>query len=276
MTTDLVSQATATPSDAIARLGAERALRLTEEYIAVISHELRTPLGAVTNWARVLQKSPGDRDTVLRAAQAIERSARLQARLVDDLFDVSRMIVGKMELVRTELDLDDVVRSCLTTIGHSADAKRITVTYLASAKVHIHADERRVQQVIVNLLTNAVKFTPDEGRVSIQLSRSHDQAVIRIVDNGCGFAPDLLPRIFERFWQADNSAARPSDGLGLGLDIVRTIVELHGGTAQAQSAGPGQGATFTIRLPCCGQSSIAPGRPGPEAVAALQAARPAS
>jgi signal transduction histidine kinase len=258
VTTDPVSWATATPTDATAHLGAERALRLIEEHIAVISHELRTPLSAVMNWSRLLQKSPGDRDTVLRAAEAIERSARFQARLVDDLFDVSRMIVGKMELVRTEFDLDDVVRSSLMTIGHSANAKRIAVTYLCSEKVLIHADERRVQQVIVNLLSNAVKFTPDGGSVSIELSRSQDQAVIRVADSGCGFALDVLPRIFERFWQADSPATRPSGGLGLGLDIVRTIVELHGGTAQAESSGPGQGATFTIRLPCCGEAPVLP------------------
>lgn len=269
MTTDLVPQATATPSDAIPRIGAERALRLTEEYVAVISHELRTPLSAVMYWAQLLQKSPGDRDNVLRAAQAIERSARLQTHLVNDLVDVSRMSVGKMKLSRTELDLDDVIRSCLTSIAHSADAKRITVTYLASKRLRIHADARRVQQVIVNLLTNAVKFTPDEGRVSIQLNRLLDQAEIRIIDSGCGFSPEILPRIFERFWQADNSAARPSDGMGLGLNIVRTIVELHGGTAQAHSDGPGQGATFTIKLPCYGRAV-------PISAETVQATRPAS
>lgn len=249
-----VPEAAASLSERAARLGAERALRLTEEYIAVVSHELRTPLSAVINWAQVLCESPYDRDTVFRAAQAIERNARLQARLVDDLLDVSRIIVGKMELAKTDFDLNDLVRSSLTTIAHSAEAKRITVKYLASGEVRIHADERRLQQVIVNLLGNAVKFTPDQGCVGIQLSCQGANAVIRVADTGCGFAPDLLPRIFQRFQQAGSDARERSGGLGLGLNIVQSIVELHGGTVQAQSAGPGQGAAFTVRLPCRGST----------------------
>lgn len=239
-----------------AHLNHEQAQRLAEEYVALVGHELRTPLSAVMSWARVLQKAPGNRDTVLRAAQAIERNARMQAQLVEDLLDVSRVRAGKMELLKTDFDLDDVVRSSLATIEHSAGAKRIEVNYLASEQVRIHADERRLQQVIVNLLANAVKFTPEEGSLSIRLGKQAGQAVVRVADTGCGIAPDLLPCILQRFRQADDAGARRSCGLGLGLNIVKSIVELHGGTAQAQSAGPGQGAAFTIRLPCCGAAPI--------------------
>jgi signal transduction histidine kinase len=227
----------------------ERAQRLADEAVAMISHELRTPLGAISHWAQVLQRAPGDQQTVLRAAEAIERNVRLQARLVDDLLDMSRINAGKLELARSELDLDEVIQASLATVEHAAGAKRIRLRCQASEPLRLRADARRLQQVLVNLLTNAIKFTPNEGQVSIRAGRQGPHAVVRVADSGQGIAADLLPFIFERFQQA-KAAEQRHGGLGLGLHIVKSLVALHGGSVHAESAGPDRGAEFTVRLPC--------------------------
>jgi signal transduction histidine kinase len=228
----------------------ERHQRLTEEFIATVIHELRTPLGAMANWAQLLKNTPGDRDTVVRAAAAIGRAVRLQAQLVDDLLDVSRIIAGRMELATGELDLDEVIRASLEVVQHAADAKRISLRYLAAVEpLRIRADARRLQQVLVNLFTNAIKFSADEAIVSIRLGRRGAHAVIRVADSGRGISAELLPCIFERFRQA-GTAPGQEGGLGLGLNIVKNLVELHGGSIEVESAGLGRGAAFTVRLPC--------------------------
>ncbi len=226
-----------------------RAQQLAEEAVALVSHELRNPLGVVAQWAQVLQRAPDDRQTVLRAAAAIERSVRLQVRLVDDLLDMTRIVAGRMELAPTELDLEEVVQASLAAVEHVAAAKRIRLRCEASESLTVRGDARRLQQVLVNLLTNAIKFTPGEGTVSIRLGRHGRHAVIRVADSGQGIAAELLPFIFERYRQAKAAEGRQG-GIGLGLHIVKSLVELHGGSVSADSAGPGRGAEFTVRLPC--------------------------
>jgi signal transduction histidine kinase len=226
-----------------------RAQQLAEQAVALVSHELRTPLGAVAQWAQVLQRAPDDRQTVLRAAAAIERSVRQQVHLVDDLLDMTRIVAGRMELAPTELDLDDVVQASLTAVKYTAVAKRIRLRCETSQSLRVRGDARRLQQVLVNLLTNAIKFTPDDGKVSIGLGRQGRHADIRGADSGQGIVAEMLPLVFERYRQAKAAEGRES-GIGLGLHIVKSLVELHGGSVGAYSAGPGRGAEFTVRLPC--------------------------
>ena len=235
------------PTKRAPRLNADQVRYLTDEHLAVVGHELRTPLSAILNWVQVLQKSPTDQDIVTRSAEAIERNARLQALLVNDLVDISRINVGRIKLKRANCDLDHLLRSTLLAAEQDVRAKRIRVNYVASGRVFVHADERRLQQVMTNLMDNAIKFTPIEGTITVALCLRTGSAVLTIADSGCGFAPSLSSRLFEKFHQADDTAQR--EGLGLGLYIVKNIVELHGGTITAHSAGPGEGATFTVRLP---------------------------
>jgi signal transduction histidine kinase len=232
----------------VAALDAERALRLAEEQIAVVSHELRTPLSAILNWVQLLQKFPADQEAVKRSAAAIERSVRMQAQLVNDLLDVSRMARGKIELTKKRCAVDDVIRTSLKAVEDAARAKRIIVDYVGSPDMFVLTDELRLHQVIVNLLGNAIRFTPAEGRVSITVRKDRGYGVIAVTDTGRGIKPDLLPHVFDRWFQADGTS-RGATGLGLGLYIVKQIVEMSGGTVQAHSAGPEKGATFTVRLP---------------------------
>ena len=240
----------------------ENRAHLTEKHLAIVSHELRTPLSAILNWVQVLQKSPADQELVKRSAEAIERSARMQVQLVNDLVDISRINVRRVKLEKTNCDLDHLLRLTLLTVEHAVRAKRIRIGYVASGKVLVHADERRLQQVLTNLMDNAIKFTPIEGTITVALSLRSERAVITVADSGCGFAPDLSSRLFEQFHQPDNGVL--SEGLGLGLYNVKNIVELHGGTVVALSTGPGEGAIFTVQLPAaelrlrheCGESTI--------------------
>jgi signal transduction histidine kinase len=234
-------------SDAHPRV--EHVERLAEEAVALVSHEMRTPLAAVANWAQVLQRSPDDQHTVLRAAAAIERSVRLQAALVDDLLDMTRIGAGKLELTQAELDLNEVIQVSLAMVEHAAEAKRLNLRREALEPLRVRADARRLQQVLVNLLTNAIKFTPERGQVCIRSCRQGSHAIIQVSDSGEGIEAALLPFIFERFKQARTAKERRG-GIGLGLHIAKRLVELHGGSIHAESVGLGLGAEFTVRLPC--------------------------
>ena len=244
-----------------ARATAEAADRAKEEFLAVLSHELRTPLNAVYGWARMLRTGQVRGEAQLtRALEAIERNANAQVQLVDDLLDVSRVITGKMRLDVRAVDLKQVVEAAVDAVRPAAEAKTIRVQSVLDPRAGpITGDPDRLQQVVWNLLMNAVKFTPKGGRVQVSLQRVNSHVEIVVSDSGQGIAPDILPAIFERFRQADSSSTRVHSGLGLGLALVKHLVELHGGTVVARSAGEGKGATFVVKLPL----AIAEIPPGP-------------
>jgi signal transduction histidine kinase/CheY-like chemotaxis protein len=231
-------------------LGRERdANRLKDEFLATLSHELRTPLNAVLGWTRVLRAANVPRHTQTRALESIERNARAQARLIEDLLEVSRIVSGKLRLQVRPTDLATIVGAAVEVIQPAATAKRIRVLPQIEVRPAMTSgDPDRLQQVIWNLLSNAVKFTPAGGQVEVRLRRE-DGFVLTIRDTGVGIDPAFLPHIFEPFRQGDGSPSREHGGLGLGLAIVRQIVELHGGTVAAQSEGPGHGSAFEVRLP---------------------------
>jgi signal transduction histidine kinase/ActR/RegA family two-component response regulator len=233
-----------------ARHEAEEANRTKDQFLAIVSHELRTPLSPILTWARLLRTRPETRSGIDEALAAIERAAQRQAQIVDELLDVSRINAGKLRLDVQPIELDGVIRSALETVRPAADAKGITLDCALEAQAgSVSGDPARLQQVLWNLVGNAIKFTPRGGRVTVQLRRSSDQAEIIVLDTGCGVAPEKLPHLFERFWQADSSATRTHGGLGLGLAIVKHLVELHGGTVQAASDGLDRGTAFRVRLP---------------------------
>jgi PAS domain S-box-containing protein len=234
-----------------ARADAEAASRAKDEFVSVVSHELRTPLSAMTNWIRVLRKGAGE--ITERAIDGIERAARAQSTLVEDLLDVSRISVGRLRLEPRTLDLRDVVADALEGVRAAADAKGIRVACeLGDAPIVVHGDPDRLQQVAWNLLSNAVKFTPPRGEVAVGLESLEGAVRLTVRDTGVGIESDFLPYIFERFVQAESAATRRHGGLGLGLSIVRDLVEMHGGTVAVESPGPSLGSTFTITLPVVG------------------------
>lgn len=234
----------------IAREQAEAANRVKDEFLAVLSHELRTPLNPILGWTRLLRTRSFDSQAVDRALETIERNAKLQAQLIEDLLDVSRILQGKLGLNICPVNLATPIEAALETVRLSAEAKGIQIqTHLDAAVGHVNGDLNRLQQVVWNLLSNAVKFTPSGGRVEVRLAQIGAYAQLQISDTGQGISPDFLPHVFDYFRQADSSTTRQFGGLGLGLAIVRHLVELHGGTVQAASAGNGLGATFTVRLP---------------------------
>ena len=234
----------------MARAEAEEASRLKDEFLATVSHELRTPLNAILGWSHMLRNNRLDAPTTTRAVETIERNAQAQAQLVEDILDVSRMIMGKLRLNIAPVDVAAVINAAVDSVQLAADTKgiRLGVTLDPSAR-HVAGDPGRLQQVVWNLLANAIKFTPAGGSVEVQLARAGDNAELRVSDTGGGISADFLPYIFDRFRQADGSSTRRHGGLGLGLAIVRHLVELHGGTVHVESAGQGHGATFTIQLP---------------------------
>jgi len=233
-----------------ARAAAEAANRAKDEFLAVLSHELRTPLNAVYGWARLLQAGQVRDEQAERALDAIVRNANAQVQLIDDLLDVSRVVSGKMRLDIRPVDLRTVIEGALDAVRPAAEAKAIRLqSVLDPRAAPITGDSGRLQQVIWNLLMNAVKFTPKGGRVQVHLQRVNSHVEIIVSDTGPGIAPDVLPFIFERFTQADSSSTRAHSGLGLGLALVKHLVELHGGSVDAQSPGEGKGATFVVRLP---------------------------
>jgi signal transduction histidine kinase/CheY-like chemotaxis protein len=233
-----------------ARETAETATRAKDEFLAVLSHELRTPLNAVYGWARLLQSGQAQGDQAARAIDTIVRNANAQVQLIDDLLDVSRVITGKMRLDVRPVDLKAVVEAALDAVQPAADAKEIQLERTLDPRAGpLSGDAARLQQVVWNLLINAVKFTPRCGRVQVRLERVSAHLEIVVSDTGKGIAPGVLPDIFDRFKQADSSSTRGHSGLGLGLALVKHLVELHGGTVSADSPGEGRGATFVVRLP---------------------------
>jgi signal transduction histidine kinase len=233
-----------------ARQQAEEASRLKEEFLATVSHELRTPLNAVVGWSRLLRSGQLDGDGVSHAVEVIERNAAAQRQIIEDLLDVSRIVAGKLRISTQPVDLLLIIHGAIVAVRPAAEAKEIKIsTHVAAPDAIVRADAERLQQVFWNLLANAVKFTPPGGVIDIYLERHDSLAEIRIEDSGPGVPPEFLPHIFERFSQADGSSTRKHGGLGLGLAIVRHLVELHGGTVSAANRGAEGGAILTVRLP---------------------------
>ncbi|ABA22384.1 multi-sensor hybrid histidine kinase [Trichormus variabilis ATCC 29413] len=233
-----------------ARAVAESTNRIKDEFLAVLSHELRTPLNPIMGWAKLLRTRTYKEETIKQGLETIERNAKLQTQLIDDLLDVSRILRGKLNLNVCLVDLRNTVQAGLETVRLAAEAKSIAIhTILSDEPVQVMGDGDRLQQVIWNLVSNAVKFTPSEGRVEVRLEQVGRDAQIQVIDTGKGITPEFLPYVFEYFRQADAKTTRVFGGLGLGLAIVHHLVELHGGTVVAQSAGEDQGATFTVKLP---------------------------
>jgi signal transduction histidine kinase/ActR/RegA family two-component response regulator len=233
-----------------ARRKAEEANRVKDEFLSTVSHELRTPLNAILGWTWLLGGGKLDAEAAARAVATIERNARAQSQIIDDLLDVSRIITGKLRLQMAEIDLTHVIEAALDSVRPAADAKEIRVECrLDPATAAVSGDPHRLQQVVWNLLSNAVKFTPRGGGVEVRLARAGGQVELRVADTGIGIQPDFLNYVFDRFRQADSSTTRAHGGLGLGLAIVRHLVELHGGTVHAESEGENLGAAFTVRLP---------------------------
>ncbi|HEX8186309.1 MAG TPA: GAF domain-containing sensor histidine kinase, partial [Blastocatellia bacterium] len=233
-----------------ARAEAEEANRAKDEFLATVSHELRTPLNAMLGWARMLRSGKLDENMSQRALETIERNARSQAKLIEDILDVSRITSGKLRLNTRTIELAPVIEASMDSVRPAAEAKAIQIVKsLGDERVIVTGDADRLQQVVWNLLSNAVKFTPNGGRVEVKLQRLDNHAQIKVSDTGEGISPEFIRYVFDRFRQADGTSTRAYGGLGLGLAIVRHIVEMHGGTVCAESEGEARGATFTVRLP---------------------------
>ncbi|HJY30005.1 MAG TPA: PAS domain S-box protein [Pyrinomonadaceae bacterium] len=229
---------------------AEESSRLKEEFLATISHELRTPLSAILGWARMLRTGQLSPENSAKALDTIERNARAQAQLVDDLLDVSRIITGKLRMDVRPSDPNSFIDAAVEAVRPAAEAKNVRIQKVVdTAPISIPGDPVRLQQVVWNLLSNAIKFTPRGGRVQIYSQRVNSHLEIVVSDSGQGISPDFLPHVFDRFRQADQKTSRQHGGMGLGLAIVRHLVEMHGGTVRAASEGEGKGATFTVTLP---------------------------
>jgi PAS domain S-box-containing protein len=242
-----------------ARSQAEEANRIKDEFLANVSHELRTPLNAIMGWSNLLRSGNVEAEEIHRAFETIERNVAIQSRLIEDLLDVSRIISGKLRLERRMVGVVNAVEEALESVRPAAEAKQITIeTNLGSQIEKVFADPARLQQIVWNLLSNAVKFTPKGGRIRIEIGERDSQIEIGVSDTGQGIDPDFLPYVFDRFRQAEGSLTRKHGGLGLGLAIVRHLVELHGGRVVADSPGEGQGATFTVSLPISSARRKAP------------------
>ncbi len=242
-----------------ARAQAEQANRLKDEFLATVSHELRTPLTAFLGYAELIQRRKRDEAYMARTVEKMVQTARIQAQLIDDLLDVSRIVSGKLRIEPEPIDLASVIQAALDTMRPAVEAKGLQLQIALDPQAgRVLGDPNRLQQVVWNLLSNAVKFTPPGGDIAVELGQASGNAVLRVRDNGQGIHPEFLPYVFDRFRQADSSSKRRVGGLGLGLAIVRHLVELHGGTAEAASDGPGQGATFTVRLPLTRMGAPAP------------------
>jgi signal transduction histidine kinase len=240
-----------------ARQSAETANRAKDEFLAVLSHELRTPLTSTLGWTRLLRHGRLEPAVAARAIGAIERSALMQKRLIEDLLDVSRIIAGRLELVPSVLRLTDPVRAAVEELRPMAEEKRIFLETAFETEPSMTADGMRIQQIVTNLLTNAIKFTPPGGRVNVRVAATGGHAIIAVSDTGIGIPAEFLPHMLEPFRQADAGPQRAHGGLGLGLSIVHHLVRLHGGTVQATSQGPGTGATLVVRLPLT-ETSVMP------------------
>ena len=262
---DEVEHRTLIVTDVSSLAQAQRESRSKDEFLAMLAHELRNPLGAIGGAAQVLGLAQLDDPRARRARDVIERQVRQMARLVDDLLDVGRVMAGKVVLSLTPLDLAALVRSCVATMPQPArELGRLEVVV---EPVWVLGDAVRLEQIVGNLLSNAVKFTPAEQPIRIEVHREGEQAVLSVSDAGAGIRADLLPLVFDLFVQAEVAADRSTGGLGIGLTLVRRLVERHGGTVKATSAGPGKGATFTVRLPAVAPAAApvprAPSPPSP-------------
>ena len=233
-----------------ARAEAERASRMKDEFLATLSHELRTPLNAILGWSQVLLARKGGDDDLKRGLETIARNARAQTKLIEDLLDMSRIVSGKVRLDVQPLDLASVVDAAVDSVRPSAEARGIRLQKILDPLAGpVSGDPNRLQQVVWNLLSNAIKFTPKGGKVEVLLARVNSHLEVTVTDSGQGISADFLPYVFDRFRQADASSTRTYSGLGLGLSIVKQLVELHGGNVQAKSGGESSGATFIVRLP---------------------------
>jgi signal transduction histidine kinase/ActR/RegA family two-component response regulator len=237
-------------SERLAREEVERTSRVKDEFVATLSHELRTPLTAILGWAQMLRSGERPPDQVAKGVEIIERNARMQTQIIDDLLDMSRIVAGKIRLDVQQVHLPEVIEAALATVRPAADAKAIRLQTVIDPHVSpVRGDPNRLQQIAWNLLSNAIKFTPRGGRVQIALQRVNSHVEITVTDTGQGITAEFLPHVFERFRQSDSSSTRRHAGLGLGLAIVKQLVELHGGSVRVSSAGEGHGATFTVELP---------------------------
>ena len=236
-----------------ARAEAESALRAKDEFLATLSHELRTPLNAVLGWTNILLNGETKRDLRERALRVIERNATAQARLIDDMLDMARIVTGKIRLELSVIDAVAATAAAIDVVRPTASAKRIALhTDFGSGPKLIHADGARIQQVVWNVLANAVKFTPTDGRIDVRVVETGDVVQIIVSDTGRGITPEFLPFIFDRFRQGNTSMTRSEGGLGLGLALVRQLVDLHGGEVHVASEGTGHGTTFTVSFPAIG------------------------
>jgi signal transduction histidine kinase/CheY-like chemotaxis protein len=234
-----------------AREEAEAANRLKDEFLATLSHELRTPLNSILGWAQMLQRGTLSQKQTTKALSIIERNVRDQTKLVEDLLDVSRIVRGKMKLDLRLVDLYQVVNEALNMVRPTAEAKSIQLQILPPEPeiLRINGDVDRLRQIIWNLLINAIKFTPNKGKVTVRLEQVEEMVMVHVTDTGIGIESDILPHVFDRFRQVDSSSRRRHGGLGIGLAIVRHLTELHGGSVTATSEGQDQGSTFSVKLP---------------------------
>ncbi len=239
---------------------AQEANRLKDEFVAMVSHELRTPLTPILGCIHLLRTTKLSQPNFDRALEMIERNANTQLQIVEDLLDASRIVAGKLHLVKKSTTVVPIVEAAIETVKSSADAKGIQiVTQFAGVEAPIDGDPHRLQQIVWNLLSNAVKFTPPDGRIDISVRSSDDHVEIQVTDTGVGIPADLMPFIFDRFRQGSDGNAKMRSGLGLGLAIVRHLVELHNGSIEAESAGPGKGAVFTLTFPTTARRAAAAG-----------------
>jgi PAS domain S-box-containing protein len=233
----------------VARQEAERANQMKDEFLAILSHELRTPLNAILGWSKLLRSRKFDQATIDKALETIERNAKSQSQLIEDILDVSRILRGKLDLNLHPIQLESTIELAIDSLQPLAEAKSIVIELTCSPNVgEVIGDRDRLQQVVWNLLSNAIKFTPEEGKVKVRLESVGNNVQIQVIDSGIGISPDFLPYVFDRFRQADSTTTRSYGGLGLGLAIVRHLVELHGGTVSAEN-NPGKGAKVTVSLP---------------------------
>ena len=258
-----------------ARNEAESANQIKDQFLAVLSHELRSPLNPILGWTKLLKSRKFDEVTITKALDTIERNVKLQIQLIDDLLDVSRILRGKLSLHEATVDLTLVIDAAVETVRLTASSKSIQIqTHIEKSIIQVRGDINRLQQVVANLLTNAVKFTPSGGQVEVSLSVCNSQSIpyaqIQVRDTGRGINPEFLPYVFEHFRQADSSTTRNFGGLGLGLAIVRHLVELHSGTVTAESLGEGRGATFTVNLPLISSENFVASNINSQAIPSLE------
>jgi signal transduction histidine kinase len=252
-----------------ARRDAETRNQSKDQFVAMVSHELRAPLNAIYGWVQLLQGGKLEPAQQVRALEVIERSTRAQTQLIDDLLDMSRVLRGELRLEMSVVDLSAAVQSAVEAIRPTASQKSLTLEVALQPEVLVHADPDRLQQILGNLLGNALKFTPQDGRIEVRLTREYATAVVQVRDTGIGIEPELLPHLFEPFRQGHKASQRSRSGLGIGLALVRYLVEKHGGSVQAASDGHDCGAIFTLRFPALAEQ---PGADGAVHVSAVTAA----